>query len=88
MRTVALMSATAAVSDIVAPKLGYGISDADQHFYEAPDSITKYLDPAYRHAFRWIDIDGRRSLLLNNKLYTLIPNPTYDPVGSPCAMSD
>ena len=31
------MSAIAPVSDIVAPKLGYGISDADQHFYEAPD---------------------------------------------------
>ena len=82
------MSATASVSDIVAPKLGYGISDADQHFYEAPDSITKYLDPTYRHAFRWIDLDGRRSLLLNNKLYTLIPNPTYDPVGSPGAMAE
>jgi predicted TIM-barrel fold metal-dependent hydrolase len=66
--------------------LGYGISDADQHFYEAPDSITKYLDPEYRHAFRWIELDGRKTLLLNDRLYKLIPNPTYDPVGVPGSM--
>jgi predicted TIM-barrel fold metal-dependent hydrolase len=80
------MSAVAPEREIVAPKLGYGISDADQHFYEAPDSITRYLDPAYRRAFRWIEVDGRATLLLNDKLYTLIPNPTYDPVASPGSM--
>jgi len=35
-------------SAIVAPKLGYDISDADQHFHEAPDSVTKYLESTYR----------------------------------------
>ena len=82
------MSTTATVSTIVAPKLGYGISDADQHFYEAPDSVTKYLDPKHRHAFRWIDVDGRRQLMLNDRLYKLIPNPTYDPVSPPGSMVD
>jgi predicted TIM-barrel fold metal-dependent hydrolase len=73
---------------IVASKLGYGISDADQHFYEAPDSITRYLDPKYRDAFRWIEVDGRKKLMLNDRLYKLIPNPTYDPVGPPGSMVD
>ncbi|MCU1344174.1 MAG: Amidohydrolase, partial [Acidimicrobiia bacterium] len=71
---------------VVASKLGYGISDADQHFYEAPDAVTKYLDPAYRDAFRWVDVDGRKMLLLNDRLYRLIPNPTYDPVARPGSM--
>ncbi len=71
---------------IVNERLGYGISDADQHFYEAPDSITRYLDPAYRHSFRWVDVDGRKMLLLNDKLFKLIPNPTYDPVAPPGSM--
>lgn len=71
---------------IVAPKLGYGISDADQHFYEAPDSVTKYLDPRHRDAFRWIEVDGRSMLMLNDRLYRLIPNPTYDPVSPPGSM--
>lgn len=70
----------------VASRLGFGISDADQHFYEAPDSVTRYLDPAFRHAFRWIEVDGRRQLLLNDKLYRLVPNPTYDPVSPPGSM--
>jgi predicted TIM-barrel fold metal-dependent hydrolase len=74
-------------STIVASKLGYGISDADQHFYEAPDSVTKYLAPEHRHAFRWIELEnGRKQLLLNDKLYKLIPNPTYDPVSPPGSM--
>ena len=77
---------SAADSTIVASRLGYGISDADQHFYEATDSITKYLDPKHRHAFRWIEVDGRQQLLLNDKLYKLIPNPTYDPVSPPGSM--
>ncbi len=80
------MSITDSTSPIVASRLGYGISDADQHFYEAPDSITKYLDPQHRHAFRWIEVDGRKQLMLNDKLYRLIPNPTYDPVSPPGSM--
>jgi predicted TIM-barrel fold metal-dependent hydrolase len=86
-RRDAHMSATTEPT-IIASKLGYGISDADQHFYEAPDSITKHLDPRHRNAFRWIEIDGRKQLLLNDKLYKLIPNPTYDPVSPPGAMVD
>ena len=60
------MSATASASDIIAPKLGYGISDADQHFYEAPDSITKYLagpfslEFAGRHRYRVQDRENIR----------------------------
>jgi len=71
---------------IVASKLGYGISDADQHFYEAPDSVTRHLDPQHKDAFRWIQVDGRTMLMLNDKLYKLIPNPTYDPVSPPGSM--
>src|SRR5271165_7273144 len=77
---------TSSISTIVAPRLGYGISDADQHFYEAPDSVTRHLDPKYRGTFRWIEVDGRKQLLLNDRLYRLIPNPTYDPVSPPGSM--
>ena len=71
---------------IVASRLGYGISDADQHFYEGPDTIVDNIDPAYRHAFRWIEVNGKTQLLLNDRLYKLIPNPTYDPVSAPGSM--
>lgn len=77
---------TAMSPSITAPRLGYGISDADQHFYEAPDSITRNLDPKFRSTFRWIQVDGRTQLLLNDRLYRLVPNPTYDPVSPPGSM--
>ena len=32
---------------------------------------------------RWADIEGRRTLVVNGKLVTVVPNPTYDPVGAP-----
>ena len=32
---------------------------------------------------RWIDLDGCRALLVNNELFTAVPNPTYNPVGVP-----
>jgi len=78
------MAATAPAP--VATRLGYGISDADQHVYETEDAVTRHLDPAYRNAFRWIELNGRKSLLLNDKLYRLVPNPTDEPVGRPGAM--
>ena len=77
---------TTSESPIVASRLGYGISDADQHFYEAEDSVTRHLDPKYRSSFRWIESDGRKMLMLNDRLYRLIPNPTYDPVAAPGTM--
>lgn len=61
----------------------YGLSDADQHYYEAEDAVTRHLPREHRNAVRWVDVDGRRTLLVNDRLLTLIPNPTYDPVGQP-----
>ncbi|MGD9795355.1 MAG: amidohydrolase family protein, partial [Acidimicrobiia bacterium] len=62
------------------------ISDADQHFYEGPDTIVPYLDPEHRHKFRYIEVDGRTQLLLNDRLYKLIPDPTYSKVSAPGSM--
>jgi predicted TIM-barrel fold metal-dependent hydrolase len=65
------------------PNVDFGIYDADEHYYEAEDALTRHLDPAFRRSVKWIDMEGRRSLMINNKLVTVVPNPTYDPVGVP-----
>jgi predicted TIM-barrel fold metal-dependent hydrolase len=65
------------------PSVDYGLYDADQHYYEAEDALTRYLDPEYRRTVKWIDVEGRRQLMISNKLVTVVPNPTYDPVGVP-----
>ena len=65
------------------PDVDYALYDADEHYYEAEDAVTRHLDPAFRHLVRWVDIEGRRTLLVNDKLVTVVPNPSYDPVGVP-----
>jgi predicted TIM-barrel fold metal-dependent hydrolase len=69
------------------PGLDYRLFDADEHYYEPEDALTRHLDRKYRHAVRWVDMDGRRSLLIGGKLLQLIPNPTYDPVGRPGSLN-
>ncbi|MCU4183492.1 amidohydrolase [Acidiferrimicrobium sp. IK] len=64
-------------------KVDYGIYDADEHYYEAEDALTRHLDRSHRGLVRWADIEGRRTLVVNGKLVTVVPNPTYDPVGVP-----
>src|SRR2546421_8003271 len=61
----------------------YALYDADEHYYETEDALTRHLDPAFRQVVRWVDMDGRRTLLVNDRLLTVVPNPTYDPVGVP-----
>ncbi len=61
----------------------YGLYDADQHYYEAEDAIHRHIEREFQKVVRWIDIDGRRTLMVNERLLAMIPNPTYDPVGSP-----
>lgn len=63
--------------------LDYGIYDADQHYYEPEDALTRHLPREFRRVVRWADIEGRRTIVLNDKLVTVVPNPTYDPVGAP-----
>ena len=63
--------------------IDYRWVDADEHYYEPEDALTRHLDRKYRSAVRWVDMDGRRSLVIGGKLLQLIPNPTYDPVGRP-----
>lgn len=70
----------------IEPNVDYGLYDADQHYYETEDCITRHLDPKYRSVVKWADVNGRRTLLVNAKQLTVVPNPTYDPVGVPGSM--
>lgn len=65
------------------PVVDYGLYDADEHYYESEDALTRHLDPQFRGVVKWIEMSGRRTLLVNDRLVTVVPNPTYDPVGVP-----
>ena len=73
----------AAPTSQAAPDVGYPIYDADQHYYEPVDCLSRHLDPKYRGIVRWADIGGRKTVLINGRQLTVVPNPTYDPVAEP-----
>lgn len=63
--------------------IDYALCDADQHYYEAKDCLTRHLDKKFKNVVKWIDVEGRTSVMINAKQLTVVPNPTYNPVGAP-----
>jgi predicted TIM-barrel fold metal-dependent hydrolase len=69
--------------------LGYGVIDADNHYYEALDAFTRHLDP--RHAERvihWCQVGGRSYHVVGGRVNHAVVNPTFDPVSPPGAMAE
>jgi predicted TIM-barrel fold metal-dependent hydrolase len=68
---------------------GFVLADMDQHFYEAADSFTRHLDKRFQYAIRWAKTeDGRTRLLIGDRVFSMISNPTFDPVAKPGALAD
>jgi predicted TIM-barrel fold metal-dependent hydrolase len=61
--------------------------DVDQHYYEAEDAFTRHLDPAYRSSIRWVQLDGHKRLLVGDRLFRMVANPSFDPVAKPGALA-
>ena len=69
--------------------LGFAAFDADSHYYEAQDALTRHLPREWRRRGpKWAEINGRPRLLLGDRVYNYIPNPTFDPVARPGCMHD
>lgn len=68
--------------------MDYELFDADNHFYETTESFTRYLPERYRSAIRYVEVDGRKKLVLRGRISEYIPNATFDVVASPGAWAD
>ncbi len=69
--------------------LDFAAFDADNHYYEASDAFTRYIEPEFaKRAMQWADINGRRRLLVSGRINRFIPNPTWDPVSKPGALDE
>ncbi len=66
----------------------FPIFDADNHFYETTDALTKYLPPSRRDAVRFADVDGRKQIVLRGQISEYLPNPTFERIGRPGAQED
>lgn len=67
----------------------YGVFDADNHYYEAPDAYTRHIDPKMaKRAMQWAEIDGKQRLLVGGRINRFIPNPLFDPVAKPGSLDE
>ena len=63
--------------------------DADNHYYEALDCVTRHLDPAQAtRVFQWSTIDGRTYPVLGGQVFRGVKNATFDPVAPPGVLAD
>jgi len=65
--------------------LGFAVFDADNHLYETEDAFTRHLPPAHRDLFRFVEIRGRKKLVVRDRITEFIPNPTFEVVARPGA---
>ncbi|BBZ27345.1 amidohydrolase [Mycolicibacterium madagascariense] len=61
------------------------IFDADQHMYETPDALLKYLPEKYKSKVQYVQIGRHTRIAILNKITDYMPNPTFDRVAAPGA---
>jgi predicted TIM-barrel fold metal-dependent hydrolase len=69
--------------EIIHRELPFSTFDSDNHLYENRDALTKFLPDEYKGIVRYVDIDGRTKLAIQDKISDYIPNPTFNRVAVP-----
>jgi predicted TIM-barrel fold metal-dependent hydrolase len=65
------------------PSLSFPVYDADNHLYEPEEAFTRYLPEKFKREFYFVDLEGRRKLVIGGTLSEFIPNPTFAVVAAP-----
>jgi predicted TIM-barrel fold metal-dependent hydrolase len=68
--------------------LDFPVFDADNHFYEPKEALTKFLPDAHKHVIDYVDVRGRTKIVVRGVISDYIPNPTFDVVARPGAQED
>ena len=65
-------------------ELPFRAIDADQHYYEPLDAMTRHLDPAFKDRGIQVLTKGTHTILMAGREYfRFVPNPTFDPIIVP-----
>ncbi|MBL7488690.1 amidohydrolase family protein [Frankia sp. AgB1.9] len=65
------------------PAPDFPVFDVDNHLYETEDALTRHLPAAHRDLFRFVELNGRKKLVVRSLLTEYIPNPTFEVVARP-----
>jgi len=68
--------------------LGFPVFDSDNHLYETEDAFTRHLPERYNGLFKYVQVNGRTKIAVDNLISEYIPNPTFEVVGRPGALAD
>ena len=66
-------------------RVDFPVFDADNHLYETEDSLTRHLPATHRNLIRFVELGGRKKLVVRDRLTEFIPNPTFEVVARPGA---
>lgn len=64
------------------------VFDADNHMYETPEALTKFLPDEYEGVVRYVEVRGRTKIAVKGRISEYIPNPTFDKVAAPGAQEE
>ena len=53
--------------------LPFPIFDADNHLYEPPEAMTKYLPKEYKDIVQYVQVNGRTKIALRGQISNYIP---------------
>src|SRR6476646_2078618 len=73
----------------MAPALSdVSVFDADNHLYETEESLTKFLPEKYKNAVTYVEVNGRKKIVIRGQISDYIPNPTFEVVARPGAQEE
>ena len=54
------------------PALPFPVYDADHHLYEPEEAFTRYLPEQFKREFYFVDLEGRRKLVIGGVAMFLV----------------
>ncbi|WP_426571455.1 amidohydrolase family protein [Aquihabitans sp. McL0605] len=73
---------------MTAYELACPVFDADNHLYETEEALTKFLPARYQRAIEYVEVRGRKKIVVRGQISDYIPNPTFEVVARPGAQED
>lgn len=69
-------------------EIPFPLFDADNHLYEPPEALTKYLPKDYKNIVQYVEVNGRTKIAIRGQISEYIPNPTFSVVAKPGAWEE
>jgi predicted TIM-barrel fold metal-dependent hydrolase len=69
-------------------ELSFPVFDADNHMYETEEALTKFLPDNRKHVIEYVQVRGRKKIVVRGQISDYIPNPTFEVVAKPGAQED